>query len=338
MSQLFQFIKAIKLTLSAQNKTKFVNWGRLVLALIIPIAIFAALIASANKKENRYGLRYGICLNQMMSSANEHIDVLGIGGSRMMALLKPEEVQKHYQQKFGKSITVYNFGKDWQGPDYDYQLLKDFLASKERTIGQILLILDKQRSDTYHPLAYSVFEDNTISDSLTDVRPNDQLVQSSHFLWTYLARFRDVIFNNKEHDKHYIKRLSKNGQTCYPRDFKIDKKRLQRSQKKYNKRGIRESNFDLEIEKNSLALYYYKKIIELAKQNNIEVKLIRAAALHQARLSDESVAKTERLLGAPVLRIPLSIRHQIVENGYRDGKHLLKPGRDLVLPWLVEQL
>ena len=102
--------------------------------------------------------------------------------------------------------------------------------------------------------------------------------------------------------------------------------------------GFRQVEFDIDNPGQEYALFYYRRIVELAKAHGTKVTFVRMPLLAGPRWSDKTVAHFEQAVGAPLVRLPIDLRVQLVRSGYRDRMHLIGPGRALFLPWLVDAL
>lgn len=317
------------------------NKIRIIVFISLLSLLTLCFLKESNKEQNRYGLlikNTGPCLLHLKNTAPQQIDLIAIGGSRILTALMPDEVEKYYKENFSNDITVYNFAKNWYGQDFEYQILKD-IYEQGIEVKTVLLYLAPQRRKIFHPLEYSFLETKTITDAWTKTAKNNFLTHSSHTLWALTARIRDIIFSAKtEHIAEFETFKHEINNTCYPTDYDEDPTKLKKAVARYNKKGVITGN--LELEKNSYADYFYKKTIAIAKKNNSKIMLVYVPKMNAKLLSKSTISNIENMYGVPVIQPPIDIRQKLNNQGagYRDGSHIDKAGRKVFTPWLIQKI
>lgn len=311
---------------------------RILFAIILCVSIIAVAFSKINHRDYRYRIGAGPCLNYLTSRSPQHVNLAGIGGSRMLALMMPDEVIAASKELLSNEIEVMNYAKSWFGPDFELQLLED-IYGKGIKIEHLLVQLEAQRPGPFHPHAYSFLTSRNLLNAGFHSGLKSSLEGWQFLSQSHMKKIRDLAFNTGEKKFNRFNNLKKKDpRTCYPKDYIVDQKVVEKSKLKFRKRGLREVDFDISEANFYYSKAHYQKIIDLAEKNGTQVSLILIPRFDSPIINDISTKNIEEFFGVKLIQLPLSLREQLVENGYRDGSHLHSPGRDLVLPWLLKQI
>ncbi len=315
------------------------SWLRTLIAIALITTMFLIAIgATPNSRDYRYRIGYGPCLNNIIAKSPNNIDLAGIGGSRLLTLLMPNEIIESSKVVLKKPLRVVNFAKSWYGPDYELQLLQDIYASGIR-IENLLVQIEPQRKEPFHPHAYNLLRSSNILDLVINAGVKSKIDAWSFLIKAHLLKLKDIAFQTgKAKAEKLINKKNGDGNTCYPKDYKIDQAKLNKSIKRYRANGIREGGFSLEKSNFSYSDFHYKKIVALAKSHNTNVYFIRVPRINTARVNDEAATKIEERYGVKLIRLPVELRQKLVDGGYRDGSHIHEQGRNIVIPWLLKEV
>ena len=313
---------------------------RAIVTLVVAVTITSVLLQIASQEKYRYSIGYGTCLRYVKNNLPEHIDIAALGGSRMLTLFMPEEIEAAGRAVLGKPLVARSLAKSWYGPDYEYQLLLDAYRTGAK-IDTLLIQFEPQRKEVFHPHAYSMLEPRVIVDSYRNMwlDPSISIDLLSFVFRSSLERVRDLVFSEwKESFAKYESQKGLDSKTCYPRDYKVNQAKLKKQIALFQEKGFRERSFDVSSPEFTYSDYYYKQIIKLAELNNTQVVFVKVARINTPGLREETVESIKVHYGVPIIQMPVALREQLVQTGYRDGSHLHKPGRELVLPWLMREL
>ena len=310
---------------------KTIDKVRCAVAVVLPVAVIAAALMVADAPHVRYGLRLGPCFKEIVYEQSEPIDFVAVGGSRMLTAFDPYLFERAYRSAHGREVVAYNLARSWFGPDYAYPMLRDLL--ERRRVGHLLVMASYQRGDVYNPLAYSISKNHDLLAAF-DARPHDRIEHLSAWLRMLMLRVRDVLLGRPDRFEPPA-----GTRTCYTGDRSTNPGELRRAQSKVVKLGgFRQVEFDIANPSQEYALFYYRRIVELARAHGTKVTFVRMPLLAGPRWSDKTAKQFEEAVGAPLVRLPIALRVQLVASGYRDRMHLIGPGRELFLPWLVEAI
>lgn len=300
-------------------------------AVMLPLAVFAVALVAADSARIRYGLRLGPCFRHIVYEQSGPIDFVAVGGSRMLTAFDPYHFERAYKAVHGRDVVAYNLSRSWFGPDYAYPMLRDLL--ERRRVGHLIVMASYQRGDVYNPLAYSISRNRDLLEAF-DARPHNRIEHYSRWLRMVLMRVRDALLVTADRFDP-----PSGARTCYTGDRSTNVAELRRAQSKVvSVGGFRQVEFDIDNPTQEYALFYYRRIVELARTHGTRVTFVRMPLLAGPRWSDNTARHFEEAVGAPLVRLPIDLRVQLVGSGYRDRMHLVGSGRQLFLPWLVEAL
>ena len=304
---------------------------RLAAAIALPIVIVAVALYAADNPRLRYSLHSGPCFKQMAFHQSGDIDYLAVGGSRMLTAFDPYIFQRMYRAAHGTEVTAYNMARSWFGPDYAYPMLRDLL--ERRKVRHLILMASYQRGNVYNPLTYSVSTNHDLL-SAFDARPHKRVEHFGAWLKMFLLRVRDAMLGPAPQPDP-----PRGARTCYLGDGQVNVPRLARAQREFiSTGGFRQLEFDIGNPTQEYAVFYYRRIVELAEAHGTQVTFVRMPLLAGARWTDETAERFEEVVGAPLVRLPVSLRTKMAMFGYRDRMHLNGTGREMFLPWLVDVL
>ena len=304
---------------------------RLAAAIALPVVIVVVALYAADSPRIRYSLYSGPCFKEMVFHQSGDIDYVAVGGSRMLTAFDPYIFQRMYRAAHGAEVSAYNMARSWFGPDYAYPVLRELL--ERRRVGHLIMMASYQRGDVYNPLTYSVSTNRDLL-SAFNARPHFRVEHLGAWLRMYLLRVRDVLLGGPPRPSPPA-----GTRTCYEGDGAINVPRLTQAQAEFVSRGgFKQVEFDISDPTQEYAVFYYRRIVELAKAHGTRVTFLRMPLLAGPRWSDKTVRRFEEVVGAPLIRLPVPLRVKMALSGYRDRMHLSGPGREMFLPWLVNAL
>lgn len=300
-------------------------------AVVLPLMVIAAALVAADDPNIRYGLREGPCFKEIVYAQSGPIDFVAVGGSRMLTAFDPYLFEKTYKETHGRDVVAYNLARSWFGPDYAYPMLRDLL--RRRKVGHLILMASYQRGDVYNPLAYSISTNRDLLEAF-DARPHDRIEHFAAWLRMFLLRARNVLLLRTESYEP-----PQGTRTCYTGDRSTNRGELLRAQAKVvTLGGFRQVEFDIGDPGQEYAVFHYRRIVALARAHGTKVTFVHMPLLAGPQWSDKTAKHFEEAVGAPLIRLPIDLRTQLVASGYRDRMHLVGSGRRLFLPWLVEAI
>ena len=158
-------------------------------------------------------------------------------------------------------------------------------------------------------------------------------------MFTLASRVRDVLLTyDLKPETDFPPSDSGVLNTCYEVDYEMNPERLAQEQAKLARNGFRERNFDIGKKQHAYQLYYYRKIVALAREHGTRVTFIHLPRVAEPHWGDYTKERFEAEVGAPLLRLPESLRRELSAKGYRDHGHMHAPGRAIFLPWLAAEL
>jgi len=301
---------------------------RLTAAIALPIVIAALTLDAADSLSQRYSLYYGPCFKNMIFEQTGDADYVAVGGSRMLTAFDPYMFERVYRAERGGTVTAYNMARSWFGPDYAYPMLRDLLES--RKVDHLIVMASYQRGDVYNPVTYSISTNRDLLAAI-DARPHRRVEHLGAWLRMFLLRARDVLFGGPPTPDP-----PRGARTCYEGDGPTNVPRLARAQAKFASiGGFRQVEFDIANPAQEYAVFYYRRMVELARDHGTRITFVRMPLLAGPRWTDGTAARFEEVVGAPLVRLPVRLRTNLAISGYRDRMHLSSTGRELFLPWLV---
>ena len=310
---------------------RFIRGLRCLAAVALPMALVVVSLRLSDTPRYRYSLETGSCFARITLEQDADIDFAAVGGSRMLTAFDPYLFEREYLASQGREVVAYNLARSWFGPDYAYPMLRDLL--ERRRVEHLILMASYQRGDVYNPVAYSIARNEDLLAAI-DARPNARVEHLGRTLLMFLQRIRDVLLGRPAETAY-----PENVRSCYKGDRPIDPDALRREQLQLVTRGgFREIEFDIADPVQSYAVYYFRRIVELARAHGTRVTFVHLPLLAGAQWSDETARRFEEVIGAPVLRLPIELRVKLARSGFRDRMHLVGEGRLAFTPWLVEAL
>ena len=307
------------------------------LGYLLPVflLIFAGLILVGGQPERRY--HGNTCQYQVIYGDDAALGLVAIGGSRMLAAANASELDSIIASRNPNASPSANIAHSYYSVEKEYVLLRDLLS--ERPVKTALVMLEPRGNSfgslhsEYSPIAKLSDIPLTVSAAFQEA-PARVLagiwdIINAHFkpwyaLETALApRVFDV---------------DPTPLDCAPTDYRLNIVALNNAEQRYQARRGQPLEWDLDAPEEQAVLTWVRASQAIADQHDTALFFILMTGTSEY-LPDSALPEIFRQkTGSELIVFDAQIHQQLASDGKRDSSHINAAGRDIFLPWLVDQI
>ena len=292
-------------------------------------ALLVATMLLGDRSARRY---HGMdCQHNVIWGDDDPLGLVTIGGSRMLVASVVKDVEAALDAKGFDYLPGANIAHSYYGVEKEYVLLRDLLD--HRPVKTALVVIEP-RGTSFGRLS---------PDFLTIAKLSDlpKAWQASGHE-APLAVFTDIWTSVKEHMKNWKFAHEPVGKSasrdCAPQDYRLDMIALEGAQQKFDEKSGQFLDWELKSKEEQAVLSWAIESKELTDQHGTELFFILMTGTGQSLPVPQLALNFKELTGVDLIVFSPEIHQKLSKSGRRDGNHLNAEGRDIFLPWLIDQI
>lgn len=298
-------------------------------AAIAMLGFLMATVLLGDRAARRY---HGMdCQYNVIWGDANPLGLVTIGGSRMLVASVVSDVESALDAKGFDHLPVANIAHSYYSVEKEFVLLRDLLSHRP---VKTALVMVEPRGNSFGRLT---------PDFLTIAKLSDlpKAWQASGHE-APLAVFSDIWTSVTEHMKNWkyanepVEKST--SRDCAPLDYRLDMIALEGAQRKYFEKSGQFLEWNLKSKEEQAVLKWATESKKLADEHGTDLFFILMTGTGESLPEPQFALNFKELTGVDLIVFSPEIHQKLSESGRRDGNHLNAEGRDIFLPWLIDQI
>jgi hypothetical protein len=281
------------------------------------------------------------CQHDAIFNTTGPVDYVMVGGSRSLQGVGAPEFADFVKATTGKDTIAIDLSRSWRGQGVNYVLLRDMVENHR--VGTLVVEANLAQTAKYHERFYLMAR---FKDFMTSYRGQATNGFTSEAAYQLLIMAKDRVMNRiSKRINGTLKpapalspKRSIETKDCMSREELVNATALSSARKRFQQYYVGKTWQWDPAKKNELHnTIFYKKIVQMAKDNNVKVIFYYVHEAYYKKLDPGFAKEFEEQFGAPLLIPPGDFVEQL-EPLYADQTHMTAKGRKLYTDWLANQV
>lgn len=303
-----------------------------VLAAVISLSIILWL---GDRPERRY--EGSPCQYRMIYGTDENDRPMGLvtlGGSRVLVATKADHFNQVLKVRNSDALPVHNMAHSHFSLEKEYVLLRDLLEVRRPKAALVMIEPRYAGSKQYGKVHPDYVEIARLSDIPYAVRalwPEDRLAAVAvvrDILWEHF-RFFDRVKNPPR---------GTTSQNCYPKDHRLNVDQIWEGYRLHQKSKAATLQWDLTAPDGRGFLRQIAEFKKLSEHYGMPVIFILMTGSGEPLPERDFDLRFESVTGMKLIILDEHIQAALTMGGRRDRSHINHKGREMFLPWLIDQI
>ncbi|WP_282611401.1 hypothetical protein [Pelagibius sp. Alg239-R121] len=314
-----------------------------VVALVIGIAVYTI----ARGEETRVRYVGTDCIYYLIYENTGAIDLVGIGGSRMMTSFDADDVERKLAAIGKPNRVVYNMSQSHFSLEKSYVVFRD-LIERRKVKTAVIMLEPRQfaaRPGQLHEKFLSVAKLSDIPLALSAVSSENPLQG--------IRGISDMIKQKLKIPPEVPSCLGKNtgrsicnrfvhqeGKTrnCHSGDYRFNLDVLNNVTEQNKTKTDKPYVWNFDDDRESFNDTYIRALKKIADGHEVSLFFVYLNRSTRANPDLKTSEIFEEKYGLPLLVLPRHLEHELATMGRRDEAHIYSKGREKYLPWLFRAI
>lgn len=315
------------------------------------LSVFGAVIVVVGLilQGERAAIRYAdtACPYYLIYENEGPVDLLGIGGSRMLTAFDADHIGRVLSQRGQGELVVYNASHSHYVLEKELTIFRDFVEN--RRVRNAVIMLQPRENDVS---VGRVNEEFAAIASIRDI-PVTLRATSHESGMVTMRTGLDVLQHRlsppdalesclgQEKPRGICRRWVTNDaphRNCHAGDYRTKLDVLLANASRLQSENVNKFNWSLAAAEQKFTEVLVREFVRVARSNDVNLFFLFVARATQAVPEAAASEAFEAKFGVPLLIPPDEIVMKIARMGTRDITHIYEPGRDIYLPWLIDEI
>ncbi len=313
-------------------------WGRRI-ALVLLSCLLGYRVFASESPDYRYATQP--CVFNLIYGDREEIDLIGIGGSRLLTAFDAHDIQDQASARNIEDFVVYNASHSHYFIEKEFVIARDLLS--RHRVGKMVVMLQPREWVT-PPISQDMAELAKFSDLVRITAYSlsaGELEGARAFFSAILKRAVTARTSAKECSIGTCLPLpvpDSRSKNCHPGDARHNLASLQSLELSAEPSLHRSLDWNFGSFSQAYHDRFVKAFVDLAHDHDVELYFIYLPRTDQPRPDPVVFDQFYDRYGVQLIMPPEHIRARLSYSGRRDGTHMTARGRIYFLPWLLDAL